>query len=58
VGIGRMKAKDILFPLAPLYKKKDIDFKQAKVQTFHPEGDLKLPKPNVSIEYVDEQHKG
>ncbi|NCO64536.1 MAG: NAD(P)/FAD-dependent oxidoreductase, partial [Flavobacteriia bacterium] len=30
VGIGRMPSKKILFPLAPLYKKKGIDFKQAK----------------------------
>ena len=25
VGIGRMKSEKILFPLAPLYKKKGID---------------------------------
>lgn len=26
VGIGRMKSKEILFPLAPLYRKKNITF--------------------------------
>ena len=30
VGIGRIKSSEILFPLAPLYKKKDIGFKQVK----------------------------
>jgi len=50
VGIGRMKPKDILFPLASLYKKKGIDFKQAKVSTFHPEGDAELNIPYVNIE--------
>ena len=39
VGIGRMKSEKILFPLAPLYKKKGIGYKQAKAVTFHPEGD-------------------
>ena len=48
VGIGRMKPKDIIFPLAPLYKKKNIDFVQAKVQTFHPEGDAEDTQPYVS----------
>ena len=26
VGVGRMKSKEILFPLLPLYKKKNIGF--------------------------------
>ncbi|AOW20119.1 NAD(P)/FAD-dependent oxidoreductase [Urechidicola croceus] len=52
VGIGRMKSEQILFPLAPLYKKKGIGFKQAKVVTFHPEGDQELDKPYVVVEHV------
>jgi sulfide:quinone oxidoreductase len=58
VGIGRMKPKDVLFPLAPLYKKKGIDYKQAKVVTFHPEGDSELHNPYVSVEYVTGENKG
>tara|TARA_R110002072_G_scaffold59514_3_gene151738 strand:- start:187076 stop:188533 length:1458 start_codon:yes stop_codon:yes gene_type:complete len=58
VGIGRMKPKDILFPLAPLYKKKNIIFKQAKVVSFHPEGDHKIESPFVIAEYVSEENKG
>lgn len=58
VGIGRMKPKDILFPLAPLYKRKGIGFKQAKVFAFHPEGSKELNEPYVTIEYVAGEHKG
>ena len=38
VGIGRMKAEQLIFPLEPLYKRKGIGYKQAKVVSFHPEG--------------------
>ena len=58
VGIGRMKSKEILFPLAPLYKRKGIGFKQAKVVSFHPEGDQELDKPYILGEYVAGDAKG
>ncbi len=58
VGIGRMKSEKILFPLAPLYKKKDIDFKQAKAISFHPEGDKVEDKPYVLAEYVAGENNG
>ncbi|MGO2101649.1 NAD(P)/FAD-dependent oxidoreductase [Psychroflexus halocasei] len=58
VGVGRMKSKQLLFPLAPLYKKKNILFKQAKVVTFHPEGDENMEQPYVIAEYVSEDQKG
>ncbi len=58
VGTGRMKSKQILFPLAPLYKKKNIGFKQAKVVTFHPEGDATEAKPYVLVEYVTGNESG
>ncbi len=58
VGIGRMPSKKILFPLAPLYKKKGIDFKQAKAISFHPEGDEKESKPYVVAEYVTGDKQG
>ncbi len=57
VGIGRMKPKKIIFPLEPLYKKKGIHHKQAKVVSFHPEGDDELP-PYVIVEYVFGERKG
>ena len=58
VGIGRMKPKDIKFPLAPLYAKKKIDYKQAKAVDFYPEGDEKEPKPYVKVEYIAGTKKG
>lgn len=58
VGVGRMKAKEVIFPLAPLYKKWHIDFKQAKAVSINPEGSNETPKAFVSVEYVDEQNKG
>ncbi|NCT10092.1 MAG: FAD-dependent oxidoreductase [Flavobacteriia bacterium] len=58
VGIGRMKSEQILFPLAPLYKRKGIDFKQAKAVSFYPEGDQTEQKPYVLAEYVVGEQKG
>ena len=47
VGIGRMKSKHILFPLAPVYQKKGIVYKQAKAVSFYPEGDSQTPTAYV-----------
>ena len=58
VGIGRMKAKQLIFPLEPLYKRKGIGYKQAKVVSFHPEGNKTESKPFVSVEYVFGEKKG
>jgi len=58
VGIGRMKANDVFFPLIPLYKKKGIGYIQAKVVSFHPEGDDSEEKPYVSVEYLYGENTG
>lgn len=58
VGVGRMKAEQLIFPLAPLYKKKGITYIQAKVTTFHPEGDKEKNKGFVVAEYVTGEQKG
>ncbi|MCR9182717.1 MAG: NAD(P)/FAD-dependent oxidoreductase [Flavobacteriaceae bacterium] len=58
VGIGRMKSKEILFPLAPLYKRKGIDFIQAKATAFFPEGDATENSAYVLVEQVTENQKG
>jgi sulfide:quinone oxidoreductase len=58
IGIGRMKPKQCIFPLAPLYKKKGITYVQAKVTTFHPEGDNEINKGFVKAEYVIGDKKG
>ncbi len=58
VGIGRMKPKEVFFSLLPLYKKKGIGYKQAKVVSFHPEGDTFETKPFVSVEYLYGENAG
>ncbi|USL95694.1 NAD(P)/FAD-dependent oxidoreductase [Riemerella anatipestifer] len=58
VGIGRMKPSEVIFPLAPLYKKHNIGYKQAKVVAFYPEGSADLAKPFVEVEYVVGEDKG
>lgn len=58
VGIGRMKSKSIYFPLEPLYRKKNIGFKQAKAVSFHPEGDSEMEKSYILAEYVVGEKKG
>ena len=58
VGVGRMKSKSVIFPLEPLYKRKGIGYKQAKVVSFHPEGDAETEKGYVMAEYVVGDKKG
>lgn len=58
VGIGQMTSKDIIFPLIPLYKKKGINFKQAKVVSFYPEGLGEKARGQVKIEYVTGPNQG
>jgi sulfide:quinone oxidoreductase len=58
VGIGRMDPHEVIFPLEPLYKKKGISYKQAKVVSFHPEGSTEQANPFVTVEYVFGERKG
>jgi sulfide:quinone oxidoreductase len=58
VGIGQMKPDQVKFALAPVYKRKGVNYKQALAKTIFPEGDGTTDKPFVEIEYVDESKKG
>lgn len=58
VGTGRMDHKRVHFPLAPIYKKAGIDFRQAKALDFYPEGDAQVNSPFVTIEYTAGTKKG
>ncbi|HFD14316.1 MAG TPA: NAD(P)/FAD-dependent oxidoreductase, partial [Epsilonproteobacteria bacterium] len=58
VGVGQMSKKEVVFPLAPIYKKAGIDYRQALARAIHPEGDAKNEKPYITIEYTDETRKG
>ncbi len=57
VGIGLMKVKQVIFELAPVYKKNRITFKQALALSIHPEGSTKTDKGFVKIKYVSEDKK-
>ena len=58
VGVGRMTKKDVVFPLAPLYRKKGIRFVQAKATAIWPQGDTDDQRPAVDVERTDEGHQG
>ena len=57
VGTGHMKAEQVKFPLAPVYKKLGIIFKQAFARSVHPDGDASRNKGFVTIEHVANQEK-
>ena len=52
VGVGRMNVGQVTFPLAPVYRKKRIDFRQAKAVALWPEGDGATRRGAVEIEYT------
>ena len=52
VGVGRMSAKDVTFKLAPVYKKKGIDYRQAKAVALWPDGDETSDLPKVEVEWT------
>ena len=53
VGVGKMNADQVTFPLAPVYKKKGIVFHQALALEIHPEGDSKNDSGYVKVQYTD-----
>ena len=58
LGVGRMKRKQLVFPLAPIYKKAKIKHILAKAISFHPEGDSQEEKGYILVEYVSGDNKG
>ncbi len=50
VGVGLMKPSQVTFPLAPVYERHGIEFKQASARELHPEGDADHPSPYVVVE--------
>ena len=49
VGVGKMPASKVVFPLAPIYKRKGIEFHQAFATAVFPEGTAEDPAPQVEI---------
>jgi sulfide:quinone oxidoreductase len=58
VGVNRMSKKEVVFELAPVYKKAGIDYRQAKGVSINPEGSSKHEKPFVTIEYTGQDRVG
>ena len=58
VGVGKMTTDDVVFPLAPIYKKKGIEFVQAKAFALWPEGDMDDDRPAVEVEYTSAERAG
>ena len=58
VGVGKMTKEQVTFPLAPIYTRKHIGFRQAKAVAIHPEGDAAREQPFVDIVYTDPAHDG
>jgi sulfide:quinone oxidoreductase len=58
VGIGKMTASQVTFPLAPLYRRRGIDFHQALAVEIHPEGDTGNPVPYVVARSTESGSEG
>ena len=58
VGVGKMSAEQVTFPLAPVYKKQGITFHQALAQEIHPEGDSTTSSGYVQVTYTDPARNG
>jgi sulfide:quinone oxidoreductase len=58
VGIGRMKSRQVTFPLAPVYQRMQVTFHQARALALYPEGDATSDQPYVSIERTADGRQG
>lgn len=58
VGVGRMKKKSVVFPLAPVYRRKGIRFLQAAAVAIRPDGDLDDPRGAVDIVHTGAGEQG
>ncbi len=52
VGVGLMKKRQVTFPLAPIYQRHDIEFRQARAVALWPEGDQQRSQAAVEIEWT------
>jgi sulfide:quinone oxidoreductase len=52
VGVGQMTEEQVTFDLAQVYKKTNVDFRQAKAISIHPEGEDGSTTPFVTVEYT------
>ncbi|MFD2112181.1 NAD(P)/FAD-dependent oxidoreductase [Thiorhodococcus fuscus] len=58
VAVGEMTESQVTFDLAPIYKKINVAFHQAKALSINPEGSATRDKPFVSVEYTESGREG
>ncbi|MEI2809027.1 MAG: FAD-dependent oxidoreductase [Nocardioides sp.] len=58
VGVGKMSKQQVVFPLAPVYAKRKVRFKQAKALAIRPYGDADGERGAVDIEYTEAGREG
>lgn len=58
VGVGKMPVERVVRPLAPIYEKAGIEFRQALCLSVHPEGHADSADPYVTIRYTDASRQG
>ncbi len=58
VGVGSMSEKQVLFPLAPIYKKKGVNLIQAKATEIWPHGGDGSDRPFVEVESTASGNEG
>ncbi len=58
VGVGQMTKEDVVFPLASVYNKAGIDYRQAKAVSIHPHGSKDSDKEFITIEYTGQSKEG
>jgi len=58
VGVGGMSKEEVIFELAPVYKKAGVDYRQAKAISIHPEGGVDIDGQFVTIEYTGQDKVG
>ena len=58
VGVGRMTTQQVTFALRPIYRRKGIDFRQARAVAIRPEGEGENASGSVDIVYTDPARLG
>lgn len=58
VGVGLMPPANVVFPLAPIYERHGVEFKQARAIELHPEGRADAAVPYVVAESTRPGHEG
>jgi sulfide:quinone oxidoreductase len=58
VGVGKMSADKVVFPLEPIYRRKGIEFHQALATTIFPEGTADDDRPQVEVRSTRPESEG